>query len=222
MSSTCSKARSASSSATAGCLRRLALWQTGGAVLPAVAAPDLLALTREPDAEIRAQAWNALRQLKLPAQEWRRAAADDDLGIRRMAWRELEARGAAKPVSAQWRDPKERLQLVAVGLLSATGLGILAGALAFLWRLFLWLQGPRQRGARMLAAQTLWLVAALAAVVLDGGMLFIAALAHSGFSEKDLVLANGLFAAVLAGYAALAFLAWKLLPGRSAAAQSTS
>ena len=203
-------------------LRRLALWKAGGAVLPATAAPGLLALTREADGEVRAQAWNAVRQLKLPANEWRRAAADDDLGIRRMAWWELQALGVAKPLSAKWRDPKERLQLVAVGVLAATALSVIGGAAAFFWRLLLWLRGDRRQQGRMLAAQLLWLLAALAAVTLDAGIVFLAALAHTGFSEKDLLQMDLVFGGILAAYVLLAIFAWQLLPTRSAAPQSTS
>jgi len=199
-------------------IRRLALWGRAGMALPEPVQVALLELTAAPDMELRAEAWNALRQLKLPAQEWRRAADDDDLGIRRLAWRELEALGVAKPLSAKWRDPKERRELIALGLLGTTVVVVLGGAAAFFWRLLLWWQGARQRWGRMLAAQLLWLAAALAAVTLDAGIVFVAALSHHGLSVKDLTLVNNLFGAVLAGYTALAFVAWKLLPP----AQSTS
>jgi hypothetical protein len=196
-------------------LRRLALWRRAGGTLPQSVQDALLALTAEPDVALRAEAWNALRQFKAGAEEWRRAAADDDLGIRRMAWRELEARGVAKPLWDKWRDPKQRLQLIAVGLLGATVLSVAAGAASFLWRLLLWWRGTRQRWGRMLAAQLLWLVAALATITLDASIVFAVALSHSGISEKDLTQLNIIFSVILALYVVIACLAWKLLPARS-------
>ena len=85
----------------------------------------------------------------------------------------------------------------------------------FLWRLLLWWRGTRQRWGRMLAAQLLWLVAALAAIALDAGIVFAVALAHSGISEKDLTQLNIIFGVILALYAVIAYLGWKLLPPRS-------
>ena len=196
-------------------LRRLAQWRRAGENLPSSVRTALLQLTGEPAVELRAEAWNALRQFKLTAQEWRRAAADDDVGIRRMAWRELEARGVAKTVWAKWWDPKQRLELIAVGLLGATVLAVFAGAVFFFWRLLLWWRGPRQQRGRMLAAQLLWLVAALSTVVLDAGILFAVALAHSGISEKGVMQLNIIFSVILALYLAFACLSWKLLPARS-------
>lgn len=193
-------------------LRRLALWRRAGRNLPQWVQAALLALTAEPDAELRAEAWNALRQFKVGAAEWRRAAADDDVGIRRMAWRELEARGVSKPLWAKWRDPKQRLQLIAVALLGATVLSVVGGAASFLWRLLLWWRGTRQRWGRMLAVQLLWLVAALATIALDASIVFAVALSHSGLREKDLMQLNTIFSVILALYAVIAYVAWKLLP----------
>jgi HEAT repeat protein len=195
-------------------LRRLALWRAAVRDLPAPVQADLLELTGEPDVELRAEVWNALSQFKPGEQVWRRAAADEDLGIRRMAWRELEAQGVAKPVWAKWRDPKQRLQLVAVGLLGATLLAVVAGAVLFFWRLLLWLLGTRQQRGKLIAAQLLWLVAALLTLVLDGGIVFMVGLAHVGLSEKDLMQLNTVFGVILASYAAVACLGWKLLPAR--------
>ncbi len=196
-------------------LRRLAQGRRAGRNLPDSVQVALLQLTREPDVELRAEAWNALRQFKLTAQEWRRAAADDDVGIRRMAWRELEARGVAKTVWAKWRDPKQRLELIAVGLLGATVLSVVAGAVFFFWRLLLWLPNTRHQWGRMLAAQLLWLVAALSTVALDAGIVFMVGLAHVGLSEKDLMQLNIIFSVILALYGAVACLGWKLLPATS-------
>jgi hypothetical protein len=196
-------------------LRRLALWQRAGRTLPDSAKAALLQLTGEPDAQLRAEAWNALHQFELDAQDWRRAAADEDLAIRRMGWRELEARGIAKPVWEKMRDPRQRLELMIVGLLSATVLSVVAGAVSFFWRLLLWWRGTREQRGRMLAAQLLWLIAALGAVALDAGIVFLAALSHSGFSQKDLMLLNTIFGVILAVYAALSYLGWKLLPASS-------
>ena len=196
-------------------LRRLAQWRGAGRNLPDSVRAALLQLTREPDVELRTEAWNALRQFKLTALEWRRAAADDDLAIRRMAWRELQARGVAKPVWAKWQDPKQRQELIAVGLLGATVLSVVAGAVFFFWRLLLWLQGTRQQRGRMLAAQLLWLVAALSTVALDAGIVFVVALAHVGFSEKGVMELNIIFSVILAVYGAVTWLGWKLLPARS-------
>lgn len=196
-------------------LRRLAMWRSTGRVLPDSVRADLLALTGEPDVELRTAAWNALRQFDLDESDWRRAAADEDLGIQRLAWRELEALGVAKPVWAKWRDPKQRLQLIAVGLLGATLLAIVAGAVLFSWRLLLWWRGARQQTGKLLAAQLLWLVAALLTLALDGVIVFSVAIAHVGFSIKDLIELNTVFGVILASYAAVSYLGWKLLPARS-------
>lgn len=196
-------------------LRRLAPWRRTGGNLPNSVRAALLQLTGEPDVELRTEAWNALRQFKLTAQEWHRAAADDDLAIRRMAWRELQARGVAKTVWAKWWDPKQRLELIAGGLVGATVLSVIAGALFFIWRLLLWLPGTRQQRGRMLAAQLLWLVAALSTVALDAGILFMVGVAHVSLSEKDLMQLNIIFSVILALYAVVACLGWKLLPARS-------
>jgi hypothetical protein len=191
-------------------LRRLAQWR--GSELPDAVQAVLQEVTGEADAELRAAAWNALRQFGPAGADWHRAAADDDLGIRRMAWRELEAQGVDKPVRAKWRDPKQRLELIAVGLLGATLLAMAAGAMMFSWRLLHWWQGSRQQPGRLLAALGLWLVATLLTVALDGGLVFIAALSHVGLSVKDLVQLNTVFGVILAAYAALTYLGWKLLP----------
>jgi HEAT repeat protein len=198
-------------------LRRLSHWQRSARDLPDSVQADLLELTVEPDAGIREEAWNALSQFDPGEQEWRRAAADDDLAIRRMAWRKLEALGVAKPVWAKWRDPKQRLELIALGLLGVTVLAVVAGALFFFWHLLRWWVGTRQQRGRMLAAQLLWLVATLLTVAVDGGLVFMVAVAHVGLSIKDLVFLNTLFSGVLALYAVAIFLGWKLLPARSAA-----
>ena len=193
-------------------LRRLALWHSAGRVLPESVQATLLKLTEEPDPELSQAAWNALRQFDLAEADWRRAAADDDLATRRMAWWELEAMGVNKTLWAKWRDPKQRLQLIAIGLLGTTVLAVLAGALAFLWRLLVWLRGARQQRGRMLAAQLLWLVAALLTVAANAGIVFVVAVSHVGFSEKDLMQLNAIFSVILVLYAAVAYLGWKLLP----------
>ena len=198
-------------------LRRLALWRATGRDLPDSVQATLLELTGEPDVEIRAEAWSVLGQFDLDEQAWRRAANDDDLGIRRMAWRKLEALGVAKPLWAKWRDPKQRLQLIAVGLLGATLIALVAGALLFFLRLLRWSAGTRQQRGRLIAAQLLWLVAALVTVVLDGGLVFIVAVSHVGLSIKDLMQLNTVFSVILVSYTAIAFLGWKLLPASSAA-----
>ncbi|MGB5177305.1 MAG: HEAT repeat domain-containing protein, partial [Gammaproteobacteria bacterium] len=198
-------------------LRRLALWRIAGRDLPVAVQAALLQLTGEPDVELRAEAWNALGQFNLDEQAWRRAANDDDLGIRRMAWRKLEALGVTKPVWAKWRDPKERLQLIAVGLLGATLLAVVTGALLFFWRLLRWWVGTRQQRGRLIAAQLLWLIAALATIVLDSGLVFIVAVAHVDLSIKDLMQLNTVLSVILASYAAITYLGWKLLPASSAA-----
>jgi hypothetical protein len=195
-------------------LRRLALWRASGSDVPASLQADLLALTGEPDAELRAEVWNALGQFNLAEQDLRKATKDEDVGIRRMAWWKLEALGVAKPVWAKWRDPKQRLQLIAVGLLGMTLLAVVAGAVFFFWRLLRWLGGTRQQRGKMLAAQLLWLVAALLTVALDGGIVFIVALSHAGFSEKDLMQLIGVFGVILASFAVVTYLCWKLLPAR--------
>jgi hypothetical protein len=199
-------------------LRRLALWRVTGRDLPVAVQAALLGLTGEPDVEIRAEAWSALGQFDLDEQEWRRAATDDDLAIRRLAWRKLEALGVTKPVRAKWRDPKQRLQLIAVGLLGATLLAVVAGAVLFFWRLLLWWWGARQQRGRLLAAQLLWLVAALLTLVLDAGIVFAVGVAHVGLSIKDLMQLNTVFSVILVSYAAATYLGWKLLPARSPAA----
>jgi HEAT repeat protein len=196
-------------------LRRLSHWHGSGSDLPDAVQAALLELTGEPDVEIREEAWNALSQFDLDEQEWRRAAADDDLAIRRMAWRKLEALGVTKPVWAKWRDPKQRLQLIAVGLLGATLLAVVAGAVLFFWRLLLWWGGTRQQPGKLLVAQLLWLIATLLTVALDGGLVFMVALAHVGLSIKDLMQLNTVFGGILAFYAAATYLGWKLLPDRS-------
>jgi HEAT repeat protein len=195
-------------------LRRLGLWRAAGGVLPASVQTLLLDLTADPDVELRTEAWNVLRQFDLTEQDWLRAAADDDLGIRRMAWWELQALGVTKPVRARWRDPKQRLELIAAGLLGATVVAVIAGALLFFWRLLYWLWGTRQQKGRMLAAQLLWLVAALLTVAADAGILFAVGMAHSGLSVKDLMQLNTLFGVILALYVAVACLGWWLLPRR--------
>jgi HEAT repeat protein len=196
-------------------LRRLALWRATGRDLPVSVQAALLELTGGPDMEVRAEAWNALSQFNLDEQAWRRAARDDDLGIRRMAWRKLEALGIAKPVWAKWQDPKQRLQLIAVGLLGATILAVIAGALSFFWRLLCWWGGARQQRGKLLAAQLLWLVAALLTVALDGGLVFVVAIAHVDLSIKDLMQLNAMFSVILVSYGALTCLGWKLLPASS-------
>jgi hypothetical protein len=197
-------------------LRRLALWRASGRDLPVAVQAVLLELTGEPDVELRTEAWNALGQVDLDEQEWRRATTDDDLAIRRMAWRKLEALGVTQPVRAKWRDPKQRLQLIAVGLLGATLLAVVAGALLFFWRLLCWWGGTRQQRGRLLAAQLLWLVAALVTLVLDAGIVFAVGVAHVGLSVKDLMQLNTVFGVILASYAVVTYLGWKLLPARSA------
>ena len=99
--------------------------------------------------------------------------------------------------------------------MGATVLSVIAGALFFFWRLLLWLAGTRQQRGRMLTAQLLWLVAALSTVALDAGILFMVGVAHVGLSEKDLMQLNIIFSVILALYAAVACLGWKLLPARS-------
>ena len=199
-------------------LRRLALWRASGNDLPASLQADLLALTGEPDTELRAEVWNALGQFNLAEQDLHKATEDEDVGIRRMAWWKLEALGVAKPVWAKWRDPKQRLQLIAVGLLGATLLAVVAGAVFFFWRLLGWLGGARQQRGKLLAAQLLWLLAALLTVALDGGIVFIVALSHVGFSEKDLMQLIGVFSVILASYVVVTYLSWKLLPARASVA----
>jgi HEAT repeat protein len=193
-------------------LRRLALWRATGRDLPVAVQAALLELTGEPDVELRAAAWNALSQFNPDEQTWRRAAKDDDLGIQRMAWRKLEALGVSKPVWAKWRDPKQRLQLIAIGLLGATLLAVVTGAVLFCWRLLRWWRGTRQQRSRLLCAQLLWLLAALLTVALDSGLVFIVAISHVGLSIKDLLQLNTLFSVILASYTAVAYLCWKLLP----------
>ena len=193
-------------------LRRLALWRATGRDLPVAVQAALLELTGEPDVELRAAAWNALSQFNPDEQTWRRAAKDDELGIQRMAWRKLEALGVSKPVWAKWRDPKQRLQLIAIGLLGATLLAVVTGAVLFCWRLLRWWRGTRQQRSRLLSAQLLWLLAALLTVALDCGLVFIVAISHVGLSIKDLMQLNTLFSVILASYAAVAYLCWKLLP----------
>ncbi len=195
-------------------LRRLAHWQYSGRDLPDLVQAELLELTGEPEVEIRTEAWNALRQFDLGEQDWRRAAADDDLAIRRMAWRELEALGVAKTVWAKWRDPKQRLELIAVGLLGLTLLALVVGIVLFFWRLLRWWMGTGQHRGRMLAAQLLWLVAALLTFAVDAGLVFMVAVAHVGLSIKDLTLLNMLFSGSLAFYALVSYISWKLLPAR--------
>ena len=195
-------------------LRRLALWRASGSDVPTSLQADLLALTGEPDAQLRAEVWNALGQFRLAEQDLRKATKDEDVGIRRMAWWKLEAQGIAKPVWAKWSDPKQRLQLVAVGLLGATLLAVVAGAMVFFWRLLNWLGGARQHRGKLIAAQLLWLVAALLTVALDGGIVFIVAISHVGFSEKDLMQLIAVFGVILASYTVVTYLCWKLLPAR--------
>jgi hypothetical protein len=197
------------------CLRRLAQWRRGGGELPDSVQAALLPLTAGPDAALRAEAWGALLQFKLPVETWRRAAADDDLAIRRLAWGELRARGVAQPVWATLRDPRQRLELLATGLLGANVLAVLGGAVLFGWRLLAWLRGSRTRPARLLAGQLVWLAAALGAIALNGGIVFLLALAHRTPSEKDLVQLNAVFGGILGLYCALAWIAWKLLPMRA-------
>jgi hypothetical protein len=67
----------------------------------------------------------------------------------------------------------------------------------------------------MLAAQLLWLIAALSTVAVNAGIVFIVAVSHVGFSEKDLMQLNAIFSVILVLYAAVACLGWKLLPGGS-------
>ena len=196
-------------------LRRLALWRASGRNLPDTLQATLLELTGEPDVEIRTEAWSALSQFDLGEQEWRRAAADDDLAIRRMAWWKLQALGVTKPVWAKWRDPKQRLELIAVGLLGATLLAVVVGAVLFFWRLLRWWVGTRQQRGRLIAAQLLWLVAALLTLALDAGIVFAVGVAHVGLSIKDLMQLNTVLSVILAFYAAVTYLGWKLLPARS-------
>jgi len=99
----------------------------------------------------------------------------------------------------------------------ATVLAVVAGAVLFFWRLLLWLVGTRQQQGKLLAAQLLWLVAALLTVALDGGIVFMVGVAHVGLSVKDLMQLNTVFSVILASYAAVTYLCWKLLPARSPA-----
>ena len=81
--------------------------------------------------------------------------------------------------------------------------------------LLLWWRGIRRHGGRLLAGRLLWLVAALLTVALDGAIVFMVALAHVGLSVKDLVQLNSVFGLILASYATVTCLGWKLLPARS-------
>jgi|GEM_PF-4591791 len=123
-----------------------------------------------------------------------------------MAWRKLEALGVAKPVWAKWRDPKQQLQLIAVGLLGATVLAVFAGAVLFFWRLLRWWGVPGSNGvtARCPAA-----MAGCGAV--DGALVFVAAIAHVDLSIRDLMQLNAMFSVILVSFAAVTYLGWKLL-----------
>jgi hypothetical protein len=202
------------------CLQRLGQWNGAARRLPDSAQVLLLALTTEPDPEIRKDAWNVLRQFRLGAPHWRQAAADDGLEIQRMAWRELEARGIAKPIWAKWRDPRQRMELIATGLVLATVAALVVGAVAFTWRLLRWWRASRLQGRRMLAAQSLWLLAALSTLVVDGGLLFLVAVSHAGFSMKDAMTLNLILGVMIGLYVAFGWLAWKLLPASSAAGRA--
>jgi hypothetical protein len=87
----------------------------------------------------------------------------------------------------------------------------------FFWRLLRWWRGARQQRGRLLAAQLLWLVAALLTLVLDAGIVFALGVAHVGLSIKDLMQLNTVFGGILASYAVVSYLGWELLPARSPA-----
>jgi hypothetical protein len=59
--------------------------------------------------------------------------------------------------------------------------------------------------------------AALLTVTLDGGIVFMVALSHSGPSIQDLMQLNTVFTVILAAYAAVTYLGWKRLPAGSVA-----
>ena len=193
-------------------LRRLIQGPSPGMKLLASAQDGLLRATREEDAGLRSAAWSALVRFDLTEQDWRRATADDDIEIQRMAWRQLQALGVSKPLTAMWRDPKERLEIVAVTLVGATLLQLVVGTVFFTWRLFLWWSSDRPRPGRMLAAALLWVLATVATVVVLAGILFVLAMAHRGISERDLIQLNLVFGTILAFYVAAGFLCRRLLP----------